>query len=81
MQFGFFSDDSKQLGFTAFLLTALSVFLILVTVPFSLCLVIKVSQISIIMVERAKRAKPISTLDEFIPLPLFHKALLLGSKK
>jgi len=35
-------DDSKQLGFTAFLLTALSVFLILVTVPFSLCLVIKV---------------------------------------
>ena len=44
MQFGFFSDDSKQLGFTAFLLTALSVFLILVTVPFSLCLVIKVSQ-------------------------------------
>lgn len=42
MQFAFFSDDSKQLGFTAFLLTALSVFLILVTVPFSLCLVIKV---------------------------------------
>merc|ERR1719445_3019414 len=38
----FFSDDSKQLGFTAFLLTALSVFLILVTMPFSLCLVIKV---------------------------------------
>ena len=38
-----FSDDSNELGFTAFLLTALSVFLILVTVPFSLCLVIKVS--------------------------------------
>merc|ERR550532_2976495 len=35
-------DDSNQLGFTAFLLAALSVLLILVTVPFSLCLVIKV---------------------------------------
>lgn len=40
---GSFPDDSNQLGFTAFLLTALSVLLILVTVPFSLCLVIKVS--------------------------------------
>ena len=43
--FIFFADDSNELGFTAFLLTALSVFLILVTVPFSLCLVIKVSSV------------------------------------
>lgn len=41
--FYFFSAESDGLGFTAFLLTALSVFLILVTVPFSLCLVVKVS--------------------------------------
>jgi erythrocyte band 7 integral membrane protein len=34
--------DSDGFGFTAFLLTALSVILIVVTVPFSLCLVIKV---------------------------------------
>ena len=40
--FAFFSAESDGLGFTAFLLTALSVILIVVTVPFSLCLVIKV---------------------------------------
>jgi len=34
--------DSEGRGLTAFLLTALSVLLILITVPFSLCLVIKV---------------------------------------
>ena len=31
---------------------------------------------SVIVVERAKRAKPLSTLDEFAPLLLSHKALL-----
>merc|ERR1712141_156340 len=34
--------DSDGLGFTAFLLTALSIFLIMITVPFSLCLCVKV---------------------------------------
>ena len=38
----FFPADSEGLNITAFLLTALSVLLIVITVPFSLCLVIKV---------------------------------------
>ena len=41
----FFSilDESEGAGFTAFLITAISIFLIIITVPFSLCLCVKVS--------------------------------------
>ena len=37
---------------------------------------VKSSWLGIFVVERAKRAKPLSTLNEFTPLPLSHKALL-----
>ena len=42
--FSFAADDSDP-GITAFILTALSVLLIIVTMPFSLCLCIKVTRI------------------------------------
>jgi len=35
-------DDNEGPGFTAFLITAISIFLIIITVPFSLCLCVKV---------------------------------------
>jgi len=35
-------DESEGAGFTAFLITAISIFLIIITVPFSLCLCVKV---------------------------------------
>ena len=38
----FFAADDSDPGITAFILTALSVLLIIVTMPFSLCLCIKV---------------------------------------
>jgi len=36
------NDESEGAGFTAFLITAISIFLIIITVPFSLCLCVKV---------------------------------------
>jgi len=36
------ADDNEGPGFTAFLITAISIFLIIITVPFSLCLCVKV---------------------------------------
>ena len=39
----FVSDDNEGPGFTAFLITAISIFLIIITVPFSLCLCVKVT--------------------------------------
>ena len=40
------SDESEGAGFTAFLITAISIFLIIITVPFSLCLCVKVRSFS-----------------------------------